>query len=164
MTQQNAVSTNKLKYLLYFGFLLSGISTVLIGQVLPVFSLKFKLNDLQLGYFFPTQFSGSLLGTFAVNFLSRRYGFVLPSVIGCISMACGVFLMSFDSFYLCLGGLFLNGFGIGLTLPSINMLIIEMNPIASIEYFPSDDNFICVVVRNCLGDWFFGQYVEKRNA
>jgi MFS transporter, FHS family, glucose/mannose:H+ symporter len=129
MTQQNAVSTNKLKYLLYFGFMLSGISTVLIGPVLPFLKQKFLLNDLQLGFFFPTQFAGSLLGTFTTNFLSKRYGFMLPTIIGCVSMAFGALLMGFDSFYLCLAGFLLNGFGVGLTLPSINTLILEMNPL-----------------------------------
>jgi MFS transporter, FHS family, glucose/mannose:H+ symporter len=129
MTQQNAVSTNKLKYLLYFGFMLSGISTVLIGPVLPFMKQKFLLNDLQLGFFFPIQFAGSICGTFTTNFLSKRYGFMLPTIIGCVSMALGVLLMGFDSFYLCLGGFLLNGFGVGLTLPSINTLILEMNPL-----------------------------------
>jgi fucose permease len=128
MSQQNSVPNNNLKYLLYFGFLLSGISTVLIGQVLPIFKDKFKLNDLQLGWFFPVQFAGSIIGTFTTNFLSRRYGFWLASIIGCFSMACGIFLISFDSFYACLCGFFLNGFGVGMTLPSINMTILEMNP------------------------------------
>jgi MFS transporter, FHS family, glucose/mannose:H+ symporter len=131
MTQQNVTQNNGLKYLLYFGYLLSGISTVLIGQVLPFIKQKFQLDDLQLSYFFPMQFSGSILGTFATNFLSKRYGFMLPSVAGCFSMAIGVLLMSFDSFYLNLFGFFINGLGVGMTLPSINMLILEMNPLTA---------------------------------
>ncbi len=129
MTQTKVAPNNNLKYLLYFGFLLSGISTVLIGPVLPFVQQKFKLDDLQLSYFFPMQFAGSIFGTFATNALSKRYGFVLPTVIGCVSMACGVLLMSLDSFYLCPVGFFLNGLGVGLTLPSINMIILEMNPL-----------------------------------
>jgi MFS transporter, FHS family, glucose/mannose:H+ symporter len=129
MTETNVAPSNNLKYLLYFGFLLSGISTVLIGPILPFIRQKFQLNDLQLSLFFPMQFAGSIFGTFATNFLSKRYGFMPATVIGCISMSCGVFLMSFDSFYLCLGGFFLNGFGVGLTLPSINMTILELNPL-----------------------------------
>jgi MFS transporter, FHS family, glucose/mannose:H+ symporter len=131
MTQENAVSNGKLKYLLYFGFFLSGIATVLIGQVLPIIKQKFSLNDLQLGYFFWTQFAGSILGTFATNFLSKRFGFVLPSIIGCLSMACGVLLMSLDSYYLCMFGFLINGIGVGMTLPSINMMILEMNPLTA---------------------------------
>jgi MFS transporter, FHS family, glucose/mannose:H+ symporter len=129
MTQQTAASNNKLKYLLYFGFLLSGISTVLIGPVLPFLKVKFVLTDLELAYFFPMQFFGSILGTFTTTYLSKRYGFMLPTIIGSISMAFGVLLMSFDSIYLCWAGFLLNGFGVGLTLPSINMLILEMNPL-----------------------------------
>ncbi len=131
MPKQIAGSNHNLKYLLYFGFLLSGISTVLIGQILPFLAEKFRLNDLQVSLFFPIQFAGSILGTLATKFIARRYGFMPASVIGCFSMAGGVFLVGFDSVYVCLLGFFLNGFGVGITLPSINMTILEMNPAKS---------------------------------
>lgn len=43
-------------------------------------------------------------------------------------MAVGIQVVSVDGFNLIFAGLFLNGLGIGLTLPSINMLIVELNP------------------------------------
>jgi hypothetical protein len=43
------MSTRALYGLLHFVFFLSGIATVLIGQVLPVLSGKFELSDLQSG-------------------------------------------------------------------------------------------------------------------
>ncbi len=43
-------------------------------------------------------------------------------------MAAGVLMMNADVFVVCLLGFMLNGFGIGLTLPSVNMLILELNP------------------------------------
>ncbi len=126
------ISDNRrLKILLHAVFFLSGITTVLIGQVLPLLSGRFGLNDLQAGYFFPAQFAGSLIGTLCTNWFGRRNNFILATVIGCSAMATGVFFMNANVFPVCLFGFMLNGFGIGLTLPSINMLIMEMNPLRS---------------------------------
>lgn len=121
----------RLKVLLHVVFFLSGIATVLIGQVLPILSGRFSLNDLQAGYFFPAQFSGSLAGTLLTNWFGRRNRFVLATIIGCAAMATGIIVMNAGVFWVCLLGFTLNGFGIGLTLPSVNMLIVEMNPLRS---------------------------------
>jgi fucose permease len=43
-------------------------------------------------------------------------------------MASGVALLNSDTLMLCFAGFLLNGFGIGLTLPSINMLTLELSP------------------------------------
>lgn len=118
-----------LKILLHAGFFLSGIATVLIGQVLPVLSQKFALNDEQAGNFFPAQFAGSLIGTFLTNWFGKQNKFLLAVLLGCLLMAVGVLTLNLNSFELCLAGFFINGFGIGLTLPSINMLILELNPL-----------------------------------
>jgi MFS transporter, FHS family, glucose/mannose:H+ symporter len=118
----------RLKIILHVVFFLSGIATVLIGQVLPLLSKHFALNDLQAGYFFPSQFAGSLIGTLLTNWFGRRNKFVLATIIGCAAMAAGVLMMNADAFVVCLLGFMLNGFGIGLTLPSVNMLILELNP------------------------------------
>ena len=117
-----------LKFVLHFVFFLSGIATVLIGQVLPIFAVHFSLNDLQLSYFFPAQFAGSLAGTYLTSRFARRNDYLTAAVLGGISMAAGVLLMNVDMFSICLIGFFINGIGIGLSLPSINMLILEANP------------------------------------
>lgn len=117
-----------LTLLLQFVFFLSGICTVLIGQVLPILSSTFKLNDLQAGMLFPAQFSGSILGTIISNWFGRRHRFLLATVIGSMAMAIGLAAMNLTSFEGCLIGFFVNGLGIGLTLPSVNLLVLEMNP------------------------------------
>lgn len=120
-----------LSALLHFVFFISGITTVIIGQVLPILSSNFALNDLQSGYFFPAQFSGSIIGTLTTSWFGKRNKFVTAAVLGCAAMAVGVTAMSLSSFAGCLAGFFINGLGVGLTLPSINMLILEMNPLRS---------------------------------
>lgn len=116
-----------LKILLHAGFLASGIATVLIGQILPFLAAKFALDDRQTGDFFIWQLSGSLIGTLTANRFGRGGKFVLAVALGCLLMAIGVALLNADSLLVCYAGFFINGVGIGLTLPSINMLTLELS-------------------------------------
>ena len=116
-----------LKVLLHIIFFLSGIATILIGPILPILAKHFVLNDLQVSFFFPSQFAGSLCGTFITSRFARRNKFMTATMIGAAAMALGLLLMNAGSFALCLLGFFVNGMGVGLTLPSINMMIIEIN-------------------------------------
>ncbi|HEX8246768.1 MAG TPA: MFS transporter [Pyrinomonadaceae bacterium] len=125
----NADTGRFLKFLLHFGFLVSGTATVLIGQVLPILSSRLSLDDTQAGYFFIAQFSGSLAGTFLTQPFVRRFGFGGATALGFSAMLAGVLGLNFDSLTLCLAAFVVNGFGIGLTLPSINMLTVELNPL-----------------------------------
>ncbi|MFZ1701640.1 MAG: MFS transporter [Pyrinomonadaceae bacterium] len=120
-------SSRPIKIVLHVIFLLSGIVTVLIGQVLPILARHFSLNDLDVSYFFPAQFGGSLTGTFLTARFGKRNDFFTATLIGTLLMACGILLMNVDVFSVCLVGFIVNGVGIGLTLPSINMLIVEMS-------------------------------------
>ncbi len=129
MQEQNPGTIRALKILLHAGFFVSGIATVLIGQVLPVLSEKLTLNDRQSANFFIAQFTGSLIGTFLTNWFGKKNKFIPASLLGCVLMAIGILMLNANSFELCLAGFFINGFGIGLTLPSINMLIVELNPL-----------------------------------
>jgi len=115
------------RILLHVLFLLSGVATVLIGQVLPILGRKFSLDDLELSFFFPAQFAGSLIGTIVTSRFGRRNRYFAAASLGVAAMAAGVLLMNADSFAGCLAGFLVNGLGIGLTLPSINMLIVEMS-------------------------------------
>lgn len=128
MPPVNSSTIRVLKILLHAGFFVSGIATVIIGQLLPILKEKFALGDGQLGNFFPAQFLGSLIGTFLTNWFGKRNQFLMASLIGCFLMGAGVLMLNFGSYELCLFGFFVNGLGIGLTLPSINMLILELNP------------------------------------
>ncbi len=118
----------KVKILLHFIFFLSGIATVFIGQVLPVLSTRFGLSDLQAGNFFPAQFIGSLIGTYLTDWFGKKGNLGTAAWIGGFTMAIGLLLINFDSYAICLLGFLINGLGIGLTLPAINILILEMNP------------------------------------
>jgi fucose permease len=122
-------SVRFLKIILHFGFFLSGIATMLIGQVLPILSNRFALNDLQVSYCFPAQFLGSITGTLLTNWLGKQNKFLVAGAAGCFLMGLGILMLNLNRFELCLLGFFVNGVGVGLTLPSINMLTFELNPL-----------------------------------
>jgi fucose permease len=127
MSSETERSKTFLKILLHAVFFLSGIATVFIGPALPVLAGQFSLNDLQVSYFFPAQFSGSLLGTFLTYNFGKRNKFFTATLLGSCLMIAGMLIMNLGSLPLCLLGFAINGTGIGLTLPSINMLILEMS-------------------------------------
>ncbi len=117
-----------LKFLLYFGFFLIGITTVLIGQILPILSARLALSDEQSGYFFVAQFGGSLAATLAANRFVRRAGFAFVLLIGFALAAVGVLLLNANSLPACLAAFVFIGGGIGLTIPSINLLTVRITP------------------------------------
>lgn len=123
-----AESDRFLKFLLHFGFLIAGTLTVLIGQILPILSARLLLDDTQAGYFFIAQFSGSLMGTFLTQTIVKRFGFGGAIVLGFLAMLVGVLGLNSDAWLFCVAAFVVNGFGIGITLPSINMLTVELNP------------------------------------
>lgn len=101
---------------------------MLIGQVLPVLAKHFSLSDLQVSYFFPAQFAGSLIGTLLTSIAGRRNMYFAATLTGSLLMTIGILMMNVDVFAVCLLGFTVNGIGIGLTLPAINLLILEMSP------------------------------------
>lgn len=121
-------NAKRIKSILSGLFLVSGTVTVLIGQVLPILAKQYGLNDLQLSFYFPAQFAGSLIGTFLTSRFARKNQFIAASFIGAALMAVGILLMNVSSFPVSLTAFLINGIGIGLTLPAINMTVLELSP------------------------------------
>lgn len=127
--QQTLPENSKwIKQVLSALFLVSGSVTVLIGQLLPILAKQYQLNDLQLSFYFPAQFAGSLLGTFLTSRFARKNQFIAASFIGAVLMAFGMLLMNVNWFPVSLTAFLINGVGIGLTLPAINMTVLELSP------------------------------------
>lgn len=115
-----------LKYYTLFGFFVIGVVTVLLGQVLPILSARLQLNDAQSGTLFLAQFAGSATGTLIVGKLAGRYGFVFVTIVGFGAMIIGVPGLNFSNFYLCWLSIFVYGAGLGMTIPAINLLTIDV--------------------------------------
>jgi fucose permease len=117
-----------LAVILHVAFFFSGFTTVLIGPLIPIFAESLRLDNSQLGYLFPIQIAGSLTGTAMTWWFARHASYLHATRIGMLLMAIGVLLLSFGSIELVFAGLFINGTGIGLSLPSINMLVVKLFP------------------------------------
>ena len=117
-----------LAVLLHAAFFLSGFTTVLIGPLIPIFAESHSLDNSQLAYLFPIQIAGSLTGTAMTWWFSRRSTYLNATRIGMFLMGIGIFFLSLGKVDFIFAGLFINGIGIGLSLPSINMLIVELFP------------------------------------
>ena len=118
-----------LTFIIHFAFLVSGIATVFIGQILPVLARRLELNDAQAGQFFVAQYAGSLCGTLIFGYAAKRFGFVKTAIFGFFSMTAGCLLLNSGSWTFCLSGLFINGVGIGASLAPLNMLVVVLNPL-----------------------------------
>lgn len=137
MSEKQTLSDRLTGILLHAGFLVSGVTTILIGPILPILTNRFTLDDMFAGYYFPAQFAGSLTGTFAMNWFARKGKLVPASALGCLLMALGVAIMNGSSYEAVMVAFVVNGLGIGLTLPTINVLILERsgpNPAASLGF------------------------------
>jgi fucose permease len=122
-----SAAKKRLLILLHAGFLLIGIVTVLLGQILPVLSKRLSLNDREAGYLLVAQFAGSLLGNFFYNRIIKKFGYLRLLAGGFFLTACGCAALNFDAWILSLAAIFLCGVGIGLTIPAVNLLIVELN-------------------------------------
>lgn len=121
-------NSKRIKLILSALFLVSGSVTVLIGQLLPILAKQYQLDDLRLSFYFPSQFAGSVLGTFLTSRFARKNQFIAASFIGAVLMSVGVLLMNVNLFPVSLAAFLINGIGIGLTLPAINMTVLELSP------------------------------------
>ncbi len=128
MTTQIENRTRPLIFIIHFAFLVCGIGTVLIGQILPVLTKRLSLNDAQAGELFVAQYAGSLLGTLVFGFAAKRFGFLKTAIFGFLLITAGSFLLNAESRFICTAGIFINGIGIGTSLGPINMLVVVLNP------------------------------------
>lgn len=118
----------RLTAMLHAGFVLTGVVNTMLGPMLPVLSARWALNDAQAGYLFTAQFSGSMLGMMGSSFLMSRRGHHIPLVIGLGLMALGSATLLATSWTLGMLSTVCFGIGLGLAIPTTNLLVSELNP------------------------------------
>lgn len=123
-----AVSQTRIIYIAHVGFVLTGVVTVMLGLLLPSLSLKWSLNDAQAGNLFTAQFIGSVLGASASSRLTLRFGKVALLGVGFVLMALGVAGLNLPTWAGGVGSILLYGITLGLTIPTINLLVSESFP------------------------------------
>src|SRR5256886_13946106 len=114
--------------LVHAAFVLTGVMTTLLGPMLPVFSARWALSDSQAGYLFTAQFATSILGVAISSALIQRYGYRLTLVFGLGFMALGAGVLAHASWILGLVSVCVYGFGLGLTIPTANLVIAKLHP------------------------------------
>ena len=107
-------------------FLPTGILTTLLGPMLPILIARWAMNDTQAGNLFLVQFLASLVGVQLSGVLLARWGFRPAFLLGLLLMACGVATLYIGSLGLGLASVAAYGLGLGLIIPTDNLLIAEI--------------------------------------
>lgn len=110
------------------GFVLTGVVNTFLGPILPLLSTRWALSDSRAGYFFATQFLGSILGVTISSFLLPRYGFRLTIGISYLLMAAGVSGLLLTEWRYALLGTLALGLGLGFVIPATNLFVSRANP------------------------------------
>ena len=100
-----------------------GLITVMLGPLLPVLSERWSLTDTQGGNLVTAQFLGSLFGTVLSGPLVSRLAFRRTMVLGVVLMALGVATLIGGSYLWAAVSIFCYGAGIGITVPTTNLLV-----------------------------------------
>ena len=121
-------SSKRLVLAAQLAFLPTGILTTLIGPMLPLLMVRWSLSDTQAGNLFLVQFLSSLVGVQLTGFLLSRLGFRPSFLLGLLLMACGTATLYLGSVALGMASVAVYGLGLGLIIPTDNLLIAEISP------------------------------------
>ena len=118
----------RLAVLLHIAFVFTGVVNTMLGPLLPVLSARWVLSDAQAGYLFTAQFTGSMLGVMGSSFLTPRRGTRVSLTLGLTLMAMGTAALLARSWMPGMLATLCFGAGLGLEIPTTNLLISELNP------------------------------------
>jgi MFS transporter, FHS family, glucose/mannose:H+ symporter len=124
---RSPVSTNRLPLLvlLFAGFVLVGVPTVIIGPILPTFIARWSLNDSQAGLFFTVQFAASLAGVWLATALTSWRGYRPGLMLGYVLTGVGLAALNASTRTLALAATATYGLGYGLVTPPTNLSAAE---------------------------------------
>src|SRR5258708_20044125 len=111
--------------LLCAGFVVNGIVISFIGPILPVFMVKWGLDDGRAGLFSLVQFSGSFTGVLLSSALVSAKGFKPAITLGLAMMGVGFDLLNARRFALALAASGIYGLGYGFATPGTNLWVGE---------------------------------------
>jgi MFS transporter, FHS family, glucose/mannose:H+ symporter len=120
-----AGSRTGLLTLLFAGFVLTGIPTVIIGPILPQFISRWSLNDSQAGLFFTVQFAASLCGVWITTWLTSWRGYRPGLVLGYALTGIGLAFLNAPTHAVALAATAAFGLGYGIVVPPTNLSAAE---------------------------------------
>jgi len=109
-------------------FTLIGITTVLLGPLLPTLAVHWGMRDLQSGYFFAAQYVGSTLGSLISTQALPRWGFTRVCTAAMLILCVGLEIFVLGSWQLGLAGVFCCGLGMALAIAASNLGVAQSNP------------------------------------
>ena len=112
----------------HFAFVPAGILTILLGPLLPSLEARWSLNDAQAGELFTSQFLASTVGVGISGMLVPRLGYRVVLVLGLACMGLGVGMLPLGSWAFGMASVACFGAGLGLVIPTANLLVAEENP------------------------------------
>ena len=112
----------------YFGFLLTGTLTTLLGPILPRLSPSWHINDSHAGLLFAIQFLASLCGSLAGGSIAARVGVARIVALGLVLCAVGLTFAAFETWPIAAGGVAVWGLGLGLVIPLVNVTVAAEHP------------------------------------
>lgn len=113
--------------LLHVAFVLIGIVNTLLGPILPLLSARWRLDDAGAGALFLVQSAGAIVGSALSGLLIKRFGFLPLLAAGFGLMAASTACLGFESWVAGVLSISGTGLSLGLTIPTINLLISELN-------------------------------------
>src|ERR1700724_3990758 len=120
-----ASNKTSLLALLAAGFVLTGIPTVIIGPILPLFISRWSLSDTQAGLFFTVQFAASLCGVWITTWLTSHRGYRPSLFIGYLLTGAGLAMLNPPTHALALVATAAFGVGYGMVVPPTNLSAAE---------------------------------------
>ena len=118
----------RLSYVALAAFVPTGVLTTLLGPMLPLLIARWRLNDTQAGNLFLVQFLAQLVGVQLSGFLLARLGYRPAFLSGLLLMAAGSATLLMGSVALGMAAVGLYGLGLGMIIPTDNLLIAEITP------------------------------------
>ena len=113
---------------LHFAFLLTGVATVMMGILLPTVLVKWSITDGQAGSLFVAQFSAAFVGSLLYGEIVARLGQTNTVITGMAVIAAGISGVALSHWPMLPIFVALYGFGLGYTLPAINLAVASACP------------------------------------
>ncbi|CAN5325040.1 hypothetical protein BH20ACI1_BH20ACI1_15330 [soil metagenome] len=126
MTLITASENKFIRIFLYLSFILIGIVNTFLGPILPFLYEKWRLNDVQAGYFLAAQGLGGLLGTLISSFLYKKFSSRWILAAGYIFIIISLFGLSSDIWEIGLFSSFLSGVGLGFIIPTTTLILSQI--------------------------------------
>ena len=115
-------------FVLHFAFVLTGVVTTMLGPLLPSLSMQWQLSDAQAGALVTVQFISAMAATLLSNRIAARLGTKRTLVVSLSLMTVGVVGVSSSHWSLGLMSVCGYGIGLGLIVPTMNLLVAELHP------------------------------------